>query len=397
MKNIADLSISEKLLILKNHDIQLDQAGYEANNSKTVIVGMSGGVDSSVTALIIKLMGYKTIGMFMKNWEEIDADGVCSAEEDYKDVIAVSEKLDIPYYSINLSEEYKENVFKYFVEEYEAGHTPNPDILCNREIKFKVFYEKAKEFGADFLATGHYCRHENRDGLAKLVKGVDQNKDQTYFLYTMQSDVLKDVLFPVGQLEKKYVRSLAEEFDLITFDKKDSTGICFIGERNFKLFLSNYIKSQKGQFVHLDTGKVLGEHDGMCFYTNGQRKGLGLGGPGGPWFVAFKDVTQNIVYVVEGQEHPALYADELTASEESWVGDRPSFPLKLKAKIRYRQQDQECTVFEKDGELSVCFDKPQRAISQRQSIVFYQDDICLGGAIIQKAGPSYFEMKKNLS
>ena len=386
------MNTSERIEYLKSIGYNVTELDLIQNANKTVIVGMSGGVDSSACAAVIKLLGYKTIGMFMKNWEEIDADGVCTAEADYQDVVAVCEKLDIPYYSVNFSHEYRENVFKNFVEEYKAGHTPNPDILCNREIKFKVFFEKAKQFGADYLATGHYCQKVLQDdGTYALVKGNDNNKDQTYFLYTMQENILKDVLFPIGHIEKKYVRAIAEKFDLITYDKKDSTGICFIGERNFKQFLSNYIKGQKGHFVRLDDNKDLGEHDGMCFYTIGQRKGLGLGGPGGPWFVADKDVVNNIVYVVEGENHPALYADELIAQEESWVGHRPSLPLKCKAKIRYRQPDQDCTILEHAGQIKVVFDKPQRAISQRQSIVFYLDKVCLGGAIIEKRGESHYE------
>jgi tRNA-specific 2-thiouridylase len=385
------MNIEERVLYLNSIGYEVDENQLHKNASKTVIVGMSGGVDSSACAVVIKLLGYKTIGMFMKNWEEIDADGFCAAEDDYQDVVSVCEKLDIPYYSVNFSEEYKENVFKYFVEEYKAGFTPNPDILCNREIKFKVFFEKAKEFGADYLATGHYCQKIGSGKETKLIKGHDKNKDQTYFLYTMQSEVLDDVLFPIGHIEKKYVRAIAEKFELTTFDKKDSTGICFIGERNFKKFLANYIKGQKGQFVRLDDKKVLGSHDGMCFYTIGQRKGLGLGGPGGPWFVAEKDVESNTIYVVEGENHSALFADELFTTEESWVGQRPEFPLKCRAKIRYRQQDQECTVTDIDGKLKVEFLKPQRAISKRQSIVFYVEDICLGGAIIDERGATHFE------
>lgn len=387
----------ERITYLKSIGYSVTEQDLVNNSQKTVIVGMSGGVDSSACAAVIKLLGYQTIGMFMKNWEEIDADGVCSAEEDYQDVISVCEKLDIPYYSVNFSQEYQDNVFQSFVQEYKAGYTPNPDILCNREIKFKVFFEKAKEFGADFLATGHYCQKLiDPKGNYTLVKGNDGNKDQTYFLYTMQERVLRDILFPIGHIEKKYVRQIAEKFDLITFDKKDSTGICFIGERNFKQFLSNYIKAQQGYFVKLDDGKKLGTHDGMCFYTIGQRKGLGLGGPGGPWFVADKDITNNTVFVVEGDRHPALFCDFLTADEESWVQDRPEFPLRCQAKVRYRQADQACLVTEVDGVLRVEFDQAQRAISMRQSIVFYDGETCLGGAIIKERGPTYFEQNKEI-
>jgi tRNA-specific 2-thiouridylase len=377
---------------LKKYQIEMSEEQLLANSKKTVVVGMSGGVDSSASAAIVKMMGYQVIGIFMRNWEEIDADGVCTAEEEYQDVISVCEKLNITYYSVNFSEEYKNFVFKDFVRDYKAGHTPNPDILCNREIKFKVFYEKIKEFGADYLATGHYCQNINN----QLVKGHDQNKDQTYFLYTMQSDVLENVLFPVGHLEKKYVRQIAEDFDLITHNKKDSTGICFIGERNFKNFLSQYIVGQKGFFHLLESGAPISEHDGLCFYTIGQRKGLGLGGPGGPWFVAKKDIEKNIVYVVEGENHPALYTDNLIADEESWVHSRPSFPLKCQAKIRYRQADQACTVHDGPEGLLVEFENPQRAVSLRQSIVFYNDTICMGGAIVKTAGESYFDLGQDL-
>ncbi len=390
---------SEAIEYLNALGFAITQEEIDKNALKTVIVGMSGGVDSSVVAILSKLLGYKTIGMFMKNWEEIDADGVCTAEQDYQDVVKVCEKIDIPYYGVNFSQEYKDHVFAQFVEEYKAGHTPNPDILCNREIKFKVFFDKAKEFGADFLATGHYCQKiisKKDDGNALLTKGLDAGKDQTYFLYAIDGTVLKDVMFPIGHLQKSQVREIAEKFDLITFDKKDSTGICFIGERNFKQFLSQYINSQKGEFIHLDSNISLGQHDGMCFYTVGQRKGLGLGGPGGPWFVASKDIERNIVYVVEGERHPALFADYLYADELSWINDEPEFPLTCKAKIRYRQSDQDCVVTKEGDELRVDFVNPQRAISIRQSVVFYVDDICLGGAMVRESGPTYFEQKKIL-
>jgi tRNA-specific 2-thiouridylase len=390
------MEMVERVEYLNCLGFEVNEQTLIENSLKTVIVGMSGGVDSSSTAILVKLLGYKTIGMFMKNWEEIDADGVCTAEEDFHDVIKVCEEIDIPYYSVNFSEEYKNNVFKDFVSEYKLGHTPNPDILCNREIKFKVFFEKAKSFGADFLATGHYCQSIEENGKTKLVKGLDRNKDQTYFLYAIKESVLKDVMFPIGHLPKPKVREVAEKFNLITYDKKDSTGICFIGERNFKEFLSNYIKGQKGNFVNLDNNRIMGTHDGMCFYTIGQRKGLGLGGPGGPWFVAKKDIENNIVYVVDGEQNPALYADELVATEASWIGDAPSLPLKCMAKIRYRQADQECLIELKGEDLHIKFGSPQRAIAIRQSIVFYLGDICLGGAIIKLSGLTYKEMDKKL-
>lgn len=381
---------SEAITYLNQHGYSVDQAILSENSTKTVVVGMSGGVDSSVVAILCKLLGFKTIGIFMKNWEEIDEDGQCMAENDYQDVVKVCEKIDIPYYSVNFSKEYEENVFKHFLNEYKAGHTPNPDILCNREIKFKVFFEKVKEFGADILATGHYCQVDKLHGKSILKKGIDAKKDQSYFLYTIKSEILDKVLFPIGHLEKNIVRKIAEDFDLATKNKKDSTGICFIGERNFKEFLSKYLSSQKGYFVNLETGKRIQEHDGACFYTVGQRKGLGIGGPGGPWFVAGKDTETNTVFVVEGEFHPALYSDELWAIENSWVAGEPNFPLECMAKVRYRQGDQRCVVNKTQEGLHVVFKESQRAISLRQSVVFYDGDFCLGGAIISKAGESHF-------
>lgn len=388
---------SDSLEYLDSIGISLSAQQFDLNQNQKVVVGMSGGVDSSVCAIILKLMGYETIGIFMKNWEELDENGQCTSEMDSKDAQSVANDIDIPYYVLNFVDEYKENVFQFFLDEYKKGNTPNPDILCNKEIKFKVFFDKAMSLGADFLATGHYCQKKNINEKTVLVKGADQSKDQTYFLYTMQSEVLHKVLFPIGHLQKSTVRKIAKDFKLSTATKKDSTGICFIGERNFKEFLNQYIDSQKGNFINLDSGDILGAHDGHCFYTNGQRKGLGLGGPGGPWFVADKDIKQNIVYVVEGQTHPALYADELTAFEDIWVNEKPSFPIKCQAKIRYRQQDQECLVTQlENGNLKVSFSTPQRAISPRQAIVFYQGEICLGGATILMPGKSYKEQNKKL-
>ncbi|MBT7610773.1 MAG: tRNA 2-thiouridine(34) synthase MnmA [Bacteriovoracaceae bacterium] len=364
----------------------------------TIVVGMSGGVDSSVTAAILKERGYNVIGLFMKNWEEIDDTGVCPAEEDYKDVISVCEKLKIPYKSVDFIKEYRDQVFAQFLDEYERGFTPNPDILCNREIKFKVFLEKALEIGADYLATGHYCQNFYKDGEHIMAKGVDNGKDQTYFLYTINSKILKNVLFPIGDLKKSEVRKIAAKYDLQTKDKKDSTGICFIGERNFKKFLSQYIQIKTGPLKLLD-GTIVGEHSGMAFYTLGQRKGLGLGGSGAPWFVVGKDADSNTVYVERGEAHPALYRDYLTANELTWVNEnfKLSEPLKCKAKVRYRQPDQDCILINiGNNEIRVDFDLPQRAITPRQSIVFYRKDQCLGGAMIIKGGPSYFEQKKDL-
>lgn len=344
-----------------------------------VVVGMSGGVDSSVSALLLKQQGYDVIGLFMKNWEEEDENGVCNSSKEYEDVIRVCDKIGIPYYSVNFVKEYRDNVFAAFLKDLEAGHTPNPDILCNREIKFNVFLSKALELGATHLATGHYCRTYE----GQLLKGIDPNKDQTYFLYTITHDKLEQVLFPIGHLPKSEVRRLARQAGLPTSEKKDSTGICFIGKRDFKPFVAQYLNYTTGDLRTLSDKKV-GTHDGVAFYTIGQRKGLGIGGAGDPWFVVGKDPARNIVYVEQGENHPALFRDRLQATELSWVdGKGPTYPFRCKAKVRYRQEEQPCTlVREADGLLDVIFDDPQRAVTPRQSIVFYEGDRCLGGGVI---------------
>ena len=365
------------------------------NSKKTVVVGMSGGVDSSVTALLLKEQGYRVIGLFMKNWEEVNARGVCSSAEDYDDVATTCAQLEIPFRTVNFVKEYQDRVFKTFLEEYRAGYTPNPDILCNKEIKFKVFFDKAMELGADFLATGHYCR---TDG-TKLIKGIDPNKDQSYFLNAIDGRVLKKVLFPIGHLLKRQVREIAAENNLPTSDKKDSTGICFIGERNFTNFLSQYIPAKEGTFRTLEQ-KIVGRHRGVAYYTLGQRRHLGLGGPGERWYVVQKDIEKNIVYVERGPTHPAMYCDDLIAVDPSWVGvTAPSYPFKCKAKVRYRQKDQDCLVDKIPGshKLKVRFTVPQRAIVPRQSIAFYQGDICLGGASIEQPGKNYHDMGKKIA
>ncbi len=356
---------------------------------------MSGGVDSSVVALIVKLQGYRTIGLFMKNWDEINPDGSCSADADYQDVIKVCENLDVPYYSVNFVEEYRTAVFEEFLDDYRNGFTPNPDVLCNREIKFKVFFEKARLLGADYLATGHYCQLDTSEGGARLKKAIDQNKDQTYFLYAVEKEVLNHVLFPIGHLPKPKVRELATKFNLATSAKKDSTGICFIGERNFKNFLSQYIQGVKGNFVSTE-GKVLGQHDGTCFYTLGQRKGMGIGGPGEAWFVVAKNHASNEVILAQGDDHTALYADGLTATELNWLIPNPPSTFRAKAKVRYRQTEQDCSVTLEGERVKVIFDQPQRAMTPRQSVVFYVDEICVGGGIIEEISPTYFELKKEI-
>lgn len=363
--------------------------------NQTVVVGMSGGVDSSVTALLLKEQGYQVIGLFMKNWEEQDDSGVCLSAYDYEDVRRVCDRLAIPYYAVNFVKEYRENVFTQFLADFQKGFTPNPDILCNREIKFKVFFEKAMELGADYLATGHYCQRRDVAGQPFLVKGADPGKDQTYFLYTMKQKILEKVLFPVGALPKTEVRHIARLHSLATSDKKDSTGICFIGERNFKNFLSQHMAMQPGHFETLE-GKIVGKHTGAAYYTLGQRKGMGIGGAGDAWFVVGKDLARGAVIVAQGTDHPALYCDELIASELTWVAETPpSLPLACHSKIRYRQVDQPCVIERIEaGKAYVTFPAPQRATTPGQSIVFYADDICLGGGVIQEAGPSYHELKK---
>lgn len=367
-------------------------------SGKTVVVGMSGGVDSSVAAFLLKEQGYHVIGMFMKNWEEENEHGDCIAEEDYEDVVRVCEQLGIPHYTVNFVQEYWDGVFSNFLKEYEAGLTPNPDILCNKEIKFKALLDKAMDYGADFLATGHYVRKRDSDGHPQLLKGLDPGKDQSYFLYAIDGQSLNKALFPVGELQKSEVRRIAEENGLSTAKKKDSTGICFIGKRNFKSFLSQYVAAKPGNFETLE-GKVVGKHDGVAYYTIGQRRGLAIGGAGDAWFVVGKDIPRNVVYVEQGTRHPALFADNLTATEATWIAESPlsDLPFHCTAKIRYRQTDQPCTIkSNENGRLHISFDIPQRAITPRQSIVFYKDDVCLGGALIEERGPSYYEMQKTL-
>lgn len=352
-------------------------------DTKTVVVGMSGGVDSSVSALLLKKQGYKVIGLFMKNWEEKDARGVCKASLEYEDVLKVCEKIDIPCYTVEFTEEYRDNVFKHFLDGYEKGYTPNPDILCNREIKFHHFLKKALSYGADFLATGHYAKVVDQGQKKALARGEDKGKDQSYFLYTLKDAILEKVLFPIGHLQKEEVRKIAKEHDLITHNKKDSTGICFIGKRDFKPFLSKYLSVKPGPFMTL-SGKKMGDHDGVAFYTIGQRKGLGIGGEGDAWYVVKKDPDKNIVYIEQGIDHPALFHNELTANEITWVVDAPIFPLRCSAKIRYRQMDQPCTLYLEEDQIRAVFDEPQRAMTIGQSIVFYQETLCLGGGVIDE-------------
>ena len=355
---------------------------FEAPKGSCVVVALSGGVDSSVTAYILKKQGYKLIGLFMKNWEE-EADGVCPAEKDFQDVVQVCTQLDIPYYSVNFSKEYWDTVFQESLDLFRLGYTPNPDVLCNKEIKFKTLFQKARELGGEYLATGHYCQHLLKGDQHFLGKGIDQSKDQSYFLHAMPYSALKYTLFPLGGLKKTEVKKLAEELGFVTASKKESMGICFIGKRKFKPFLQNYLTCQKGNFQTLE-GRILGEHDGVSFYTIGQRKGLGIGGPGEAWYVVEKDISKNIIYVAQGDQHPALYKKTIIAKEIEWLGESmPTFPFECQAKIRYRQTESNCTLHaHSDSSISVEFEEEQRAVTPYQSIVFYKDSLCLGGGVI---------------
>ncbi len=351
-----------------------------------IVVGMSGGVDSSVAALLLKQQGYDVIGVFMRNWEESDEDGVCTATEDYEDVQRVCETIDIPYYTVNFTREYYDRVFQYFLDEYKKGRTPNPDVLCNKEIKFKCFLDYALQVvGGDYLATGHYAQKDVHDGKYRLIRAFDHNKDQTYFLCQLGQAQLESAIFPIGHLDKKEVRQIAEENNLITAGKKDSTGICFIGERNFSRFLSQYLPAQPGDIRDLD-GNVKGRHNGLMYYTLGQRRGLGIGGQGTgePWFVVDKDLDDNVLYVVQGEKHRALYSTALDASQMNWVaGETPAASFDCTAKFRYRQPDQDVhvTVLE-NGNIHVDFKEPQKAVTPGQEVVLYDKQVCLGGATI---------------
>ena len=362
-------------------------------SSSNIYVGMSGGVDSSVAALLLKQQGYSVHGLFMKNWEGDDEDGYCAAEEDLSDAQKVCDTLNIELQGVNFSDQYWDRVFEYFLQEYAAGRTPNPDILCNKEIKFKAFLDYAISQGAEKIATGHYARIRFEGGVYKLIKGVDNNKDQTYFLYTLGQKQLSKSLFPIGELEKPEVRRLAEENNLITFNKKDSTGICFIGERDFKSFLQKYLPAQPGEMQTPD-GQVVGKHDGLMYYTLGQRQGLGIGGlrdfNDTPWYVADKDLDNNILIVVQGNDHPLLHHKECSANDMSWVqGDAPALSFNCAAKTRYRQQDAKCLVEyqEKDKSWHITFEHPQWAITPGQAIVFYDGEECLGGGTITSNTP----------
>lgn len=367
-----------------------------------VIVGMSGGVDSSVSAALLLEQGYRVQGLFMKNWEDDDGTEYCTAMRDLADAQAVCDRLGIVLHTANFSMEYWDRVFEHFLHEYQAGRTPNPDILCNKEIKFRAFLDYALTLGADFIATGHYARrgqiqqNAHGDSYAPLLRGLDHNKDQSYFLHAVHGRQLAKTLFPVGELEKPQVRAKAEALGLVTASKKDSTGICFIGERRFKDFLQQYLPAQKGEIID-DQGRVIGQHDGLMYYTLGQRGGIGIGGikdqAEGAWFVLAKDMTNNRLIVGQGHDHPLMQSQSLVSEAVDWVAGiapddifQPN-GLRCTAKTRYRQPDQACTVYAVDahsGRVRVQFDQPQRAVTHGQSVVFYIAEQCLGGGVISQ-------------
>ncbi len=356
------------------------------NKDIKVIVGLSGGVDSSVAALLLKEQGYDVVGVFMKNWDDTDDEGFCTAEEDYKDAEAVANEIGIPIYSINFEKEYYNRVFTYFLDEYKKGRTPNPDIMCNKEIKFKAFLDFAKDLGADYLATGHYARiRRNEDGSVEMLRGLDNNKDQTYFLSQLTQVQIKDVIFPIGDLQKSDVRNLAEKYNLATAHKKDSTGICFIGERDFNEFLSNYLPAQPGNMVDIDTGKIMGKHDGLMYHTIGQRRGLGIGGDGEAWFVCGKDLSKNELLVCQGSENPYLYSNRLFASEfQTSLKKFERIDFEGVAKFRYRQKDIPVKVkFIDDTHVEVEYDHI-KSVTPGQAAVFYDGEVCIGSAIIDE-------------
>ena len=372
------------------HFVKLSAEQLAQNATKKVICGMSGGVDSSVSAFILQQQGYQVEGLFMKNWEEDDDTDYCTAAADLADAQAVCDKLGIKLHKINFAAEYWDNVFEHFLNEYKAGRTPNPDILCNKEIKFKAFLEYAAEdLGANYIATGHYVRRCGADDNAQLLRGLDTNKDQSYFLYTLSTKQVGQSLFPVGDIEKPIVRAIAEDLGLVTAKKKDSTGICFIGERKFKDFLARYLPAQPGNIRTVE-GDIIGRHDGLMYHTLGQRKGLGIGGVKGAseeaWYVVEKDLVNNELIVAQGHDHSALLSTGLIAQQLHWVDRQPiREPLRCTVKTRYRQTDVPCTIEPIDDEsIKVIFDEPQIAVTPGQSAVFYLDEVCLGGGIIEQ-------------
>ncbi len=352
-----------------------------------VIVGLSGGVDSSVAAFLLKQQGYDVIGLFMKNWEDDDTDEYCSSRQDFLDAVSVADILDIPIEAVNFSAEYKDRVFSNFLAEYKAGRTPNPDILCNAEIKFKAFLDHANQLGADYIATGHYAQLGNFNGKFQLLKGEDGTKDQSYFLYRLNQTQLASTLFPVGHLYKREVRKIAQQQKLPNFSKKDSTGICFIGERPFREFLSRYLSPKPGE-IQTPEGKVVGQHQGLMYYTLGQRQGLGIGGSregsDEPWFVSAKNMQQNILVVVQGHDHPDLLSSTLSATDLTWIsGQEPHCNWVYAAKTRYRQADAPCAIMNINRDrCQIDFAQSQWAVTPGQSVVVYESNVCLGGGVI---------------
>lgn len=363
-----------------------------SNPAPRVVVGLSGGVDSAVSVWLLREQGFDVQAVFMKNWEDTFEAGWCSVAEDLRDAEDICATLDVPLHTVNFVAEYRERVFARFLAELQAGRTPNPDVLCNREIKFRAFLDHARRLGAQYLATGHYARRDVQDGRSRLLKGCDPGKDQSYFLHALDQAQLANVLFPVGELPKREVRAIARRLGLVVHDKKDSTGICFIGERDFREFLAQHLPTEPGP-MQTPEGEVVGQHLGLAFYTLGQRQGLNIGGrrggSGAPWFVAGKDREHNALIVVQGTDHPALLAGGLRASQLNWIaGEAPAAPFSCSAKIRYRQADQPCTIVALDADrCEVRFAQPQRAVTPGQSVVFYSAEVCLGGGIIDTALP----------
>ncbi len=363
---------------------------------KRVVLGLSGGVDSAVAAYLLKEQGYEVIGVFMRNWDSslnndilgnpTNNNDVCPQEEDYQDAVAVAHHLGIEIRRVDFIKEYWDHVFTYFLEEYAKGRTPNPDILCNKHIKFKAFLDFAKSIDADYIATGHYARVEHKEDESVMLRGVDNNKDQTYFLCQLSQSQLQQSLFPVGHLTKPEVRELALKLDLPVANKKDSTGICFIGERDFREFLKNYIPAKNGKMVDIQTNAVVGEHQGIMYYTIGQRKGLNIGGPGDAWFVVGKEYDQNVLYVSQGDQSDWLLSEGALISDVNWImPEKPSGDLDCTAKFRYRQADNDVSIhFVDETTVYVTFKKPIKAVTPGQAAVFYQGDICLGGGTIEK-------------
>ncbi|MBQ3078595.1 MAG: tRNA 2-thiouridine(34) synthase MnmA [Clostridia bacterium] len=356
-----------------------------------IVVGMSGGVDSSVAAYLLKKQGYDVIGVFMNNWEEKEEDGgVCTSERDWLDVRDVCDKIDIPYFAVNFAKEYMDRVFTHFLDEYRRGRTPNPDVLCNREIKFAPLLDFAMSLEADLLATGHFAGVEKRDGLYRLLRAKDENKDQTYFLCLLNQKQLSKAMFPVTNLTKAEIRALAREAGIPVSEKKDSTGVCFIGERNFKRFLSEYLPAQPGKIV-TPSGEVVGRHDGLMYYTLGQRRGLGIGGRGTceRWFVVDKDLNKNQLIVEQGESSPRLFSTSAIAENAGWIIENPPCPIgssiSVTARFRHRQPLTPVTVTPlENGNVHIEFEIPQRAVTPGQTVAFYKDDECLGGATIDR-------------